>query len=360
MKWWRNLDYRIKRTIVGGIIIVFILFLLVFIIGTLKNRKLSYTKLEEKITLAAKEYYKDHESLLPIATSTSVTSNTLVKEKYIKDLSNYTNDNCSSVTYVEYNDSNYLYTTELTCSKYSSLTLSNYIKNNEKIVSDNYGLYNINGDLIYRGEKVNNYLNINGKIWRILRINEDGTIRIMLNDRIDSIIWDDRFNIQYNDYVGINDFNKSRLKDYLVKFSNNTEYVNDNFKRIIVSKNVCLDKKDHLELSDRFSIDCISYSEEKYMFTLINFEEYYAASIDLNCNGALAKSCTNYNYLNASNYWTITPLLNDTSKVIVVGNNTSSPRANSSYSIHPVTTISNHVLYGSGDGSSSNPYIIKY
>lgn len=51
-----------------------------------------------------------------------------------------------------------------------------------------------NGNTFYfRGNVANNYVEFAGKIWRIVRINGDGTVKIVLNDNIDKTsIYDDK------------------------------------------------------------------------------------------------------------------------------------------------------------------------
>ena len=51
-----------------------------------------------------------------------------------------------------------------------------------------------NGNTFYfRGNVVNNYVEFAGKIWHIVRINGDGTVKIVLNDNIDKTsIYDDK------------------------------------------------------------------------------------------------------------------------------------------------------------------------
>lgn len=52
----------------------------------------------------------------------------------------------------------------------------------------------------YRGSVENNYVAFAGKIWRIIRINGDGSVRIILNDTIDVSTFND--NDDNNTYVG--------------------------------------------------------------------------------------------------------------------------------------------------------------
>ena len=358
---FNNLDKSIKRTIIGGIIVIVVLVIIVFIIGTLNNKTLSYSKLETKIESAAQSYYENHPEKLPQleGDEVSITTATLVEENYLKELSKYNDDSCSGEVYVEKNNGEYLYRTYLTCDNYSTTTLKDYIKNTAGIVTKGDGLYDYNSELIYRGENVNNYIEFAGNTWRILRINADGTIRLILDKSSDSIEWDDRYNPQYDDYIGFNDFEISRMKEYLEEFGNNSEYIKQESKKWIVSKNVCLDKKNAVNFSNISSLECATYSEEKYQFSLIQLEEYFVASLVNNCNSINSSSCTNYNYLASGRYWTITPSSKDTSSVYITGSSTKTYEASRTYGVKVVTNLSKHILYESGDGTKDNPYKIQ-
>ena len=356
-----NLDKSIKRTIVGGLIVVVVLVLVVFVIGTLNNRELSYNKLESKISSAAESYYENHPEKLPEieGSEVSIEVKTLVKEEYLKELSKYNSDSCDATVYVEKNNGEYIYRTYLKCDNYSTTVFGEYIKSNEEIVTKGEGLYAYDSELIYRGENVNNYIEFAGSLWRILRINADGTIRIILDRAYDSFEWDDRYNQQYDDYVGFNDFEVSRIKEYLEDFGNDTEYVAQNSKKWIVAKNVCLDKKDSVNFSNISSLECTTYSEQKYQFSLIQLEEYFVSSLDTNCNSISSSSCTNYNYLASGKYWTITPSNQDTSSVYTTGTSTKVYKADRTSNLRVVTNLSKHALYKEGNGTKENPYKIQ-
>lgn len=358
---FNNLDKSIKRTIVGGIIIIFILVIVVFIIGTLNNRKVSYKKLETKVTTAAQTYYENHPEKLPMldGDEVSVAIDELVKEEYIKELSKYNDDSCDATVYVVKNEDQYLYRTYLNCDNYSTETLNKYIKQSVEVVTKGEGLYDYNSELIYRGENVDNYVEFAGSTWRILRINSDGTIRLILDKSYGSFEWDDRYNTQYDDYTGFNNFEVSRMKDYLENFGNDSDYIKQESKKWIVSKNICLDKKDNVNFEDISNINCVNYTEDKYQFSLIQLEEYFIASLDNNCVSLNSESCTNYNYLSSGRYWTITPSNKDTSMVYVTGTSTREYNAYRAYSLRAVTNLSKHALYASGDGTRSNPYKIQ-
>jgi len=58
--------------------------------------------------------------------------------------------------------------------------LGNHILNNSSFVYEGEGIYLINGSNIYKGENVNNYIKYSNLLWRILRINEDKSLEIVL------------------------------------------------------------------------------------------------------------------------------------------------------------------------------------
>lgn len=357
---FKNLDNSIKRTIIGGIIIILVLFIFVFIVGTMNNKKISYSKLETKIQNAAERYYEKNEDKLPaLNESTNISVKKLIEEGYIKELSEYNDDKCDANISVENNNGEYLYATSLKCDNYSTNTLATQIKKIESIVTAKDGLYQYDNEFVYRGENVNNYLMFSDILWRILRINEDGTIRIMMVGNYGTYEWDDRYNIEKDNYVGINDFEVSRVKDYLNEFGQDEDYITRNSKKYIVSKKVCLDKIDSLDFSNINAMNCNQYSDDKYQFAMINLNEYFVASIDSNCNNINSESCTNYNYLANERYWTITPSKSDSSKVYTTGSYTKASETDDGYSLKIVTNLSSNVLYSSGDGTKEKPYTIK-
>lgn len=97
------------------------------------------------------------------------------------------------------------------------------------------GLIKSNDDIgesyYYRGNVTNNYVSFGGMLWRIVRINGDGTIRIILDGTTDSV------SSYYKDEL-IEKYKESNLKDYLdnwlninlsnyIRYLANSKYCND-------------------------------------------------------------------------------------------------------------------------------------
>ena len=95
---FNNLDRSIKRTIVGGFVVVFGLIIIVFILGSLNNKKMSYTKIEDKIKNAAITYYERYPEKLPQLDGGEVNLevSTLIDAGLIKKIDNYIYDKCNA------------------------------------------------------------------------------------------------------------------------------------------------------------------------------------------------------------------------------------------------------------------------
>ena len=137
---------------------------------------------------------------------------------------------CTATVIVSYAGGEYRYTPLLNCGdKYKTITLTSYIKDNEQKVFNGSGLYDLNGELVYRGENPNNYVEFANKEWRIVKITNDQVV-LILNEKNERVVWDDRFNANRNNNDGINNFSVSRIKDSLTSLYNNEKFFNKNNK----------------------------------------------------------------------------------------------------------------------------------
>ena len=201
-----------------GLLVLIIIILLIFHAIT-GEKKLSYSEIEDKVLTAAKKYYNENKNALPENDGEQVviSDNTLTSAGYLKEMSKLTNktgSTCSANVYVTNINSEYRYTVKLDCGKdYSKKTLSEYIKENVEKVYSGDGLYELNGELVYRGDTPNNYIKIDKRLYRIVKITDDKVTIIVDSDRITTKTWDDRYNIEKDSEYGINDFTISRIKE---------------------------------------------------------------------------------------------------------------------------------------------------
>ena len=203
--------------------------------------------------------------------------------------------------------------------------LADSILSSSSFVYEGEGLYNSNGNYIYKGEKVNNYLKYSNLTWRILKINTDNTIDIVLNQPINNLKW----NSEVTDFVSsdINMYLKEKVVSYLNKdmITNTVIYkdlIND------VSKISCNDADSSLEIR------------------LLNIDEFLNSSVD-NKSFISSKNGTWLSNRGSENAW------------IINGNSLSYTTVDESYDVLPVVTLKSSNVLMSGKGTEEEPYVIE-
>ena len=225
---------------------------------------------------------------------------------------------------------------------------------------------------LFRGNVVNNYLNFGGFTWRIVRINGDGTVRLILDGALDD-------NSAYNnntdivdDYTTKMNFDSSDAKSKLnVWLSGNLSDVSN----YIVQSTFCNDNNvfkeengiEYLNPYNRTFIDnnvslVCNGTKVKNQIGLLNVDEVVMA-------GAFQDK-TNMNlYLNNQNiktgWWTMSgsQILADNNVVdgFVVLNNGSlayDKKANMQFALRPVISLDKNTVV-TGTGTNSDPYVVK-
>ncbi len=361
---------RFMLIIIGGIGIIFAL-LAIFSLFT--KKEYSYTDLEKILKEAAISYFHDHKDRLPQTNHqiVEIESTTLVAAEKMKDLQEYTKEelNCSGKVLVEKTENNYLYTPYLDCgTQYITKELYKKVIEDNQPVTSGYGLYQNNGTYIYRGENLKNYIQLDKATWRIVKITSENNLVLIKEEEIgNSRAWDDRYNTEINYTAGVNNYNTSRIKEYLEKSyqgkqENEEVYLSKEDKTKLSSFDLCIGKREEQEIGNDNSIECSGEKLNNQKIGLLTLSEYMNASIDSNCKTAESKSCQNYNYL-ATDYdwWLLTASKNKSYEVYTIeqdGNITLST-ASTYANVRPVIYLNNKVLYKSGKGTKENPYKIK-
>lgn len=250
------------------------------------------------------------------------------------------------------------------------LDIDSNIESNLYKTEDNYGV-----TYYYKGNVNNNYVLLADKLWRIVRINGNDTVRLILDDTIGL----SKFNSLNNDnaYVGymygdINsssyelthkNVNNSIIKNTLDNFYS-TELINYNS---IVKNSYCGNKgiietylgygKNETLYKYTFNdktLICsdLDYSKYELNIGLLSAEELYYATSN--------KTETYLN--NGTNWWTMTPYSFDNNSAKVVGfNSKTGIEANdveNELNVRPVINIKNNVTV-TGMGTKEDPYVIK-
>ena len=362
----------VKKLIIGtGIFLLLLIFLMMFASCTNKGKKYTYTEIENLMVSKVKTKYANSSELPSKGSKLEVNINKLVEEGLMKSINEYTKDeeaNCSGKVTIYNNNGSYLYVPNIDCgSKYKTKNLYDTIISDNLVTSGN-GLYQVNDEYVFKGDNINNYVSIGNELFRIISINEDGTIRLIENKgkTENYTVWDDRYNVEKNANYGVNNYYEnglsSRLRDKLDSIYKSDVY-SDELKAYFISRENCVGKRSVNESDNSGAIEC-SVKTEATPISTIALYEYFRASLDPNCNAVLSESCTNYNYFNEStynNFLTLTADKDSSYKIfkIMAGSVMLSNASNSS-TLKIVVNVSGDLAVVSGDGTKENPYMINY
>jgi hypothetical protein len=359
---------KIMGIVLGGFVILIIILVL---IAACSKKKLDYNKLQDTMVSAAKSYFQTKPDDLPKedGDTRSVALKKLISDGFMEEPSKtYKNEElvCDGSITVSNNNGYYLYSPSLTCGKdFKTQLLKDKIIDDSLVDSGN-GLYEVGDEYIYKGEVDNNYVRFPGqnKLFRIIRVNDDGTIRLIETEGLENIQWDNRYNTMRTAATGNNDyvFNNlnSRIKDAVKGYYNDSSIWPDQVKAYIITQELCIGKRSDADITKDGSTEC-AVKIDNQQLGLLNVYEFMQASLDNNCTSTRAIPCSNYNWFNSfkKRIWTVTADAGDTSKVYVLFKSISSSMCNNSYSANAVFNISDKVTYVSGDGTAGNPYVFR-
>jgi hypothetical protein len=247
----------------------------------------------------------------------------------------------------------------LECDGYKTKTFYNEISS-KLVESEEPGVHLIDNEYVYRGEVVNNYLKMGSNVWRIIKVTDDGYLKLIKEKKETAkYIWDDRYNIVENKSIGINDFEKSRIKESLSELYNQYE-TNSNIKKYAVPREVCIYNKSEADAAFISDTTCDAIGSKRYIGFITPNDIVYG-SIDPNCKKITDQSCYNYNYFSMfySSSWSSVLVKGSTSKVYYYSLGSAAPtNANATKNLQLVIYISADNLIKDGDGSQQNPYQI--
>lgn len=202
---------------------------------------------------------------------------------------------------------------------------SHVLKNKTFVYGDEEGIYSINGSHIFKGENVNNYIKFSNLLWRILRVNEDKSLDIILENPINNLKWNNT----------IAEYSKSDINMYL-----NDVFLKSINKDLITNSVVCKDIID-----DVTKISCNEIDSSNYV-RLLTIDEFLNTKV-----GEKTFVSNDSNIWLSSrgnkNAWTIN------------GTSLSYAEVTNAYNIKPVVTLRNSNQIESGTGTKEEPYVIK-
>ena len=246
-------------------------------------------------------------------------------------------------------------------------------------ISDESGLYSSTdtntGDATYyfRGNVENNYVSFAGFTWRIVRLNEDGTIRIVMQDGINSNA-SIRFNSNYNNYTYMY-YTNSQAKTTLESWYQTNIGSKTNLASKVVSGNYYCEQA-KVKPGDSYT------SGNATMTTYNKYTPDFKCSSDGNGKGVVNASVgllsydevvyaggyygqnnNNYYLYNNMAFWTMSPFgfsspSSRVCRVRATGGIDYENAASTNY-LRPVLNLDANTQITVGDGSKENPFVVE-
>lgn len=265
---------------------------------------------------------------------------------------------------------------------YTSKAMSPFDSNKEKSGMYSYTDLNKGKTYYYRGNVENNYVSFGGKTWRIVRLLEDGSLRLILEEGIDS-----------NTYYKYNEVYKSKenvaYKGSTIETTVNNWYKTNlaSYDKYITTSTYCNDKRENTENAlTKFIVSDYGYTNVFGIYArgtnnpitltpdlscetsdkviskvaLLTADEYALAG------GGWESNISNYLVKSDYNWWTMSPALsndNDENNAYAVKVTLEGMLGwgivDVGTVVRPVISLNSNIAITSGSGSKSNPYIIK-
>lgn len=195
------------------------------------------------------------------------------------------------------------------------------------VVNKDDGLYIVNGDFVFKGESLNNYVLYSDKLWRVLRVNRDNTVKLILEEPLTDMVWDS----------ATNEYGKSSIYEYI---TNEDNIKLNNKENIVLPIDVCLDKVDEAS-----KITCTETLKDQFI-SLPSIGDYI--------NSIQKKSFIS----NVDNIWLYSLSTEGLAWNIDEGVATVS-KVSKEYSVKVVITLKSTNFSNAGDGTVENPYVIE-
>ncbi len=359
-----------KVTLFGSVaLVMFVIIIIISIVVKIVGLKISYEELEDKLEQATYTYLSENPTYLPNKSNPTVvvSANTLIENKYIKNLKKYVKDaSCTANVIVDYENNDYKYQAYLTCNNFKTEKFIDTIKKNNELSLVGEGLYEMNNEFIFRGQNPNNYVEFANELWRIVKIDKNNNIEMIITELEEDSddeyfygVWDDRYNTEEDYQYGINTFGLSRaliqIKDvYNAKYHQYQEY--------LTPYNLCAGKRAEESTGKDGNLECSEFVSNQYI-GLLPLYDYMNASLDGLCQKSMSKECQNYNYLVNEDFswWTMTGNTASTYQVYSISYNGEIESEYASYdeALRYVLALNSDVFFASGDGTRDNPYTIR-
>lgn len=350
------------------IIFTILVVVIIFIVKLVQESKIGTNASERQLIIAGEKYYKEYPNLLPRYDYDmhTISSNALISSGFLKQTVdvNGADKSCESYITVTRVGGEFFYSPFVKCGTQDD-TLLLYDKlvsmsKNESKDGTN-GIFRVDDKYVFRGDRPYNFVTFAGKLWRVMEINPDRTIKMFYDGEFaESRVWDNRYNPNVSKAVGINDYQVSRVRDYLLGYLGNTDKFSNKSKAKLAYMNLCVGGIDLTNLDTSGRLECTKMQGNQ-LIGLPSVSEFLNSSNDPNCPNNI-RTCSNYNFMaRVKSFWTLTPVLGTTEKVyrVFADEGLIERDAISEHYVYPVISLKADVAILSGNGTFSNPYVLK-
>lgn len=210
--------------------------------------------------------------------------------------------------------------------------IASIVKKDNEIVTEKDGLYNLNGELVFRGKEVNNYLLYSNILWRIVKVNTDNSILLVTDSTLSNLA----YSKDSSNYID------SNIDKWLNKSKSNTGIVESKLNdkdRFLKKTLICLDAVNNLE-----KITC-KKKENKYVSLPSAADYLNSKNTDSYMNNIDGFWLSNYK--DKDNVW------------FVSKGNISNDKYTNTHSIKATITLKNNINVIGGNGTKDEPYQIE-
>ena len=227
----------------------------------------------------------------------------------------------------------------------------------------------------FRGNVENNYVSFAGQTWRIVRINEDGTIRIVMQDGINNNATY-KFNLKTNNYIYMyytNSQAKTTLESwYQTNIGSNTNLASEVAKGDYYCEQAKMGDNSNGNFGNEHPtyykkyISNFKCTTDKNNYGVVNASVGLLSSDEVIHAGGYFNKINNNYYLNNStiNWWTLSPCGTyfDDSYVCYIRTDgyffETIVNASKYAVIRPVLNLTANTQVSDGDGTKENPFVV--
>lgn len=227
----------------------------------------------------------------------------------------------------------YYYSKQNMAHKGNNQNLSEVIITSNKLITEGDGFHRDKEGYYFKGNVNNNYVSFSNRMFRVIRVNSDGSIKLITNDTVASFMWGDESSYQ-----------KSNLRNWLEKTKEEHSGVYydtiPNINKFLVKTDYSIDKLDNDKVTKSGEI------KSDYVTTL-SLNDYITA------NGKNS-------YLNNGKIYYLLGKGSDKSNLYIEDDGTIAESDNlSGYGVRAVITLKKDTVSLYGNGTVDNPYTIN-